>query len=53
MVKIKSDNWRIWKIDKNVEARTFKRVKKKLPEMECAKQLREILGKIYIKKWKC
>ncbi len=50
MVKIKSDNWRIWKIDKNVEVRTFKRVKKKLPEMECAKQLREILGKIYKKK---
>jgi len=50
MVKIKKENWRIWNIDKNVEARTFKRVKKQLPEMECAKQLREILGKIYKKK---
>ncbi len=40
-------NWKIWKRNKNVEARTFKRVKNELPEMESAKQLRKIIYKIY------
>ena len=40
-------HWKIWKRNKNVEARTFKRVKNELPEMESAKQLRKIIFKIY------
>ena len=40
-------NWKIWKRNKNVEVRTFKRVESKLPEMESAKQLRKIIYKIY------
>jgi len=41
------DNWKIWKKNKNVEARTFQRVKNKLSEMESAKQLRKIIFKLY------
>lgn len=42
-------NWNIWKKDYSVEARTFDRAKKKLPEMESAKQLRKLINKIYKK----
>ena len=42
-------NWKIWEKDHTVEARTFYRAQKKLPEMESAKQLR-ILIKKFIKK---
>ncbi len=48
MVK-KKENWRIWNKDRDVEVRTFQRVKKNLPEMECAKQLRKIFNQIYKK----
>ena len=42
-------NWNIWEKDHSVEARTFDRVQKKLPEMESAKQLRTLIKKIYRK----
>ena len=38
-------NWNIWEKDHSVEARTFDRVQKKLPEMESAKQLRTLIKK--------
>ena len=46
MVSVKG-NWQIWKKKPSVEQRTFLRVKGSLKEMESAKQLREIIKKIY------
>lgn len=40
-------NWKIWNKDYSVEVRTFDRAKKKLPEMESAKQLRKLISPIY------
>ena len=42
-------NWKIWEKDHTVEARTFYRAQKKLPEMESAKQLRILIKKVYKK----
>ena len=42
-------NWKIWEKDHSVEARTFNRAQKKLPEMESAKQLRILIKKVYKK----
>ena len=47
---VKSQNWKIWNRDKNVEARTYQRLQKHIPEMESSKQLREIIKLIYFKK---
>jgi SAM-dependent methyltransferase len=41
------ENWRVWAKDASVEQRTFKRVTGELPEMECTKQLVEIISNIY------
>ena len=45
-MKNKDLNWRIWNRNDLVEERTYLRATGKLPEMECAKQLREIIEKI-------
>lgn len=45
-IKNKDLNWRIWNRNDLVEERTYLRATGKLPEMECAKQLREIIEKI-------
>jgi SAM-dependent methyltransferase len=42
-----SDNWRVWNNDHLVEQRTYKRVTGDLPEMECTKQLVELLKDVY------
>ncbi len=42
-----TDNWRIWNKDDSVEQRTYKRVTGELPEMECTKQLVELVANIY------
>ena len=41
------ESWKVWKKNKNVEARTFQRVKNRLFEMESAKQLRKIILSLY------
>ena len=41
-----SKDWEIWKKRSQVE-RSIKRLKKQLPEMECSKQLAEIVKKLY------
>ena len=41
-----SKDWEIWKKRVQVE-RSIKRLKKQLPEMECSKQLAEIVKKLY------
>ena len=47
-MKNKDLDWRIWnKKNDLVEERTYSRATGKLPEMESAKQLRKILGKIH------
>lgn len=40
-------DWRIWDKDSAVEARTYKRTIGELPEMECSKQLRELVSTVY------
>ena len=51
-IKIKfedqSKNWNIWENKSEIE-RSIQRVKGTLPEMECAKQLSQIVKKIYKK----
>jgi len=42
-----NENWRIWNKDHSVEQRTYQRVTGELPEMECTKQLVELIGDIY------
>jgi len=44
---MKTDTWRIWNKDSTVEQRTFKRVTGELPEMECTKQLVELVRGVY------
>ena len=39
-------NWKIWEKDHSVEARTFDRAQKRLPEMESAKQLRILIMRL-------
>lgn len=43
---MKFDNWDSWSINPD-EEKTKLRVKKKLPTMECTKQLKKIISKIY------
>ena len=45
-MKNKELDWRIWNKDDSVEERTYSRASGELPEMESAKQLREIIGNI-------
>ena len=52
MDNIKRKTWKIWEKNPKVEERTFKRVKKILPEMESTKQLVNILKPIYKKNMK-
>jgi 2-polyprenyl-3-methyl-5-hydroxy-6-metoxy-1,4-benzoquinol methylase len=40
-------SWKIWNKDDSVEQRTYKRVTGELPEMECTKQLVEMIGEVY------
>lgn len=40
-------NWKIWDKDDSVEMRTYKRVTGELPEMECTKQLVNLIQKVY------
>lgn len=42
-----TDTWRIWNKDPSVEQRTYKRVTGELPEMECTKQLVELVKDVY------
>ncbi len=42
-----TDAWRIWNKDDSVEQRTYKRVTGELQEMECTKQLVELVENIY------
>jgi SAM-dependent methyltransferase len=42
-----TDTWKIWDKDDSVEQRTYKRVTGELPEMECTKQLVELVTDIY------
>ena len=42
-MKNKELDWRIWNKDDSVEERTYSRASGELPEMESAKQLREIM----------
>ena len=42
-----TDTWRIWNRDHSVEQRTYKRATGELPEMECTKQLVELISDIY------
>ena len=46
-MKNKDLNWRIWDNNDLVEERTYSRATGELPEMESAKQLRQIIGKIH------
>lgn len=41
------DIWRIWNKDDSVEARTFLRTTGELPEMECTKQLVNLISEVY------
>ncbi len=41
------NDWKIWDKDSNVEMRSYLRAKKELPEMECTKQLVDILSTFY------
>ena len=43
LLEVIKKNWKIWEKDHSVEARTFDRAQKKLPEMESAKQLRILI----------
>jgi SAM-dependent methyltransferase len=45
-MKNKELDWRIWNKDDSVEERTYSRASGELPEMESAKQLRQIIGDI-------
>ena len=45
-MKNKDLDWRIWNKNDSVEERTYPRATGELPEMESAKQLRQILGNI-------
>jgi SAM-dependent methyltransferase len=42
-----TDTWKIWDKDDSVEQRTYNRVTGELPEMECTKQLVELVTEIY------
>ena len=42
------ENWKVWAKDSSVEQRTYKRVIGDLPEMECTKQLVELISSIYM-----
>ncbi len=42
-----TEKWRIWDRDDSVEQRTYQRAAGKLPEMECAKQLTELVSEVY------
>ena len=44
---MKNTQWKIWDKDDSVEIRTYKRVTGELPEMECTKQLVELISEIY------
>ena len=46
-----SKNWNIWEEKSEIE-RSIQRVKGLLPEMECAKQLAQIIKKYYKKDYK-
>ena len=46
---MKNDIWRIWNKDESVEQRTFLRTKGELPEMECTKQLVNLISDVYNK----
>jgi SAM-dependent methyltransferase len=50
MKKMDLNNWRIWAKDDSVEQRTYKRVTGDLPEMECTKQLVNLVGDVYVPK---
>lgn len=41
-------DYRVWNRDPSVEQRTFERVTGELPEMESAKQLRSLVGEVYV-----
>ena len=41
------NDWKIWNKDSDVEMRSYLRAKKELPEMECTKQLVEIVSTFY------
>jgi len=41
------DAWRVWDKDSSVEQRTYKRLTGELPEMECTKQLVELVSNVY------
>jgi 2-polyprenyl-3-methyl-5-hydroxy-6-metoxy-1,4-benzoquinol methylase len=41
------DTWRIWDRDHSVEQRAYRRATGELPEMECTKQLVELVASIY------
>ncbi|HBM16710.1 MAG TPA: hypothetical protein DD381_10270 [Lentisphaeria bacterium] len=45
---MQKESWRIWAKDESVEQRTYKRVTGELPEMECTKQLVELISNIYL-----
>ena len=42
------NQWRVWERDHSVELRTYQRVRGELPEMECTKQLVDLVKDIYI-----
>jgi hypothetical protein len=42
------ETWKIWDKDDSVEQRTYKRVTGELPEMECTKQLVNLVSDEYL-----
>jgi len=42
-----AEKWKIWDKDDSVEQRTYKRVTSELPEMECTKQLVDLVKEVY------
>ncbi len=44
---IDEDRWRIWCKNHEVELRTYQRARGELPEMECAKQLADLVHDVY------
>ena len=42
-----AEKWKIWDKDDSVEQRTYKRVTGELPEMECTKQLVDLVKEVY------
>jgi SAM-dependent methyltransferase len=45
---VNANIWKIWDRDDSVEQRTYKRVTGELPEMECTKQLVDLVGQVYM-----